>query len=96
MPQYALRIGPFPARNPATIKLTHYPFLGCEIEFASSVDQVVFPDAVKLLPISSADPHLNELLIKYCEEALDRGGPERTTLRSIVENAMAPLLRRPW
>jgi AraC-like DNA-binding protein len=67
-------------------------FLGCEIEFASSVDEVVFPEAVKLMPISSADPHLNELLIRYCEEALERRGPERTTLRSSVENAMAPLL----
>jgi len=86
---------------PSRIRVVHHrpktpaelrSFLGCEIEFASSVDEVVFPNAVKLLPISSADPHLNELLIKYCEEALDRRGPERTTLRSIVENAMAPLL----
>jgi AraC-like DNA-binding protein len=67
-------------------------FLGCEIEFASSVDEVVFPRAVKLMPISSADPHLNELLIRYCEEALEHRGLERTTLRSSVENAMAPLL----
>ena len=86
---------------PSRIRVVHHrpktpaelrSFLGCEIEFASTVDEVVFPDAVKLLPISSADPHLSELLIKYCEEALDRRGPERTTLRSIVENAMAPLL----
>jgi len=67
-------------------------FLGCEIEFASSVDEVVFPEAVKLMPIGSADPHLNELLIRYCEEALEHRGPERTSLRSSVENAMAPLL----
>jgi AraC-like DNA-binding protein len=67
-------------------------FLGCEIEFASSVDEVVFPRAVKLMPISSADPHLNELLIRYCEKALEHRGLERTTLRSSVENAMAPLL----
>ena len=86
---------------PSRIRVVHYrpkmpaelrSFLGCEIEFASTVDEVVFPGAVKLTPISSADPHLNQLLIKYCEEALDRRGPERTTLRSTVENAMAPLL----
>jgi AraC-like DNA-binding protein len=86
---------------PSRIRVVHHrpktpaelrSFLGCEIEFASTVDEVVFPDAVKLLSISSADPHLSELLIKYCEEALDRRGPERTTLRSIIENAMAPLL----
>jgi AraC-like DNA-binding protein len=67
-------------------------FLGCAIEFAASVDEVVFPGAVKLMSISSADPHLNELLIKYCEEALERRRSGPDTLRSSVENAMAPLL----
>ena len=45
-------------------------FLGCEIEFGSSADEVVFPAAVKLMPVVSADPYLNELLQKYFEEAL--------------------------
>jgi AraC-like DNA-binding protein len=76
------------SNTPAELK----SFLGCVIEFASSVDEVVFPGAVKLMPISSSDPYLNELLIKYCEEALERRRPERNTLRSSVENAMAPLL----
>jgi len=67
-------------------------FLGCEIEFASSLDEIVFPEAVKFMPISSADPHLNDLLLKYCEDAIEHRGAERTTLRSSVENAMAPLL----
>ena len=67
-------------------------FLGCEIEFSSNVDEIVFPEAVKRMPISSADPHLNELLLKYCEEALEHRGARRNTLRSSVENAMAPLL----
>jgi ActR/RegA family two-component response regulator len=67
-------------------------FLGCAIEFGASADEVVFPGAVKLLPISSADPHLKELLVKYCEEALEHRRPEPNTLRSSVENAMAPLL----
>ena len=56
------------------------------------MDEVVFPGAVKPIRISSADPYLNELLTRYCEQALDRREPERTTLRSSVENAMAPLL----
>jgi AraC-like DNA-binding protein len=67
-------------------------FLGCAIEFGASVDDIVFPGAVKLMPISGADPHLNELLVKYCEEALEHRRPELNTLRSSVENAMAPLL----
>jgi len=68
-------------------------FLGCEIEFGSSVDEVVFPAAVKLMPIVSADPYLNQLLTKYCEEALAHR-PESgvATLRSNVENEIATLL----
>lgn len=67
-------------------------FLGCEIEFGSSVDEVVFPAAVKLMPIVSADSYLNELLLKYFEEALAYRRPAATTLRSNVENAITPLL----
>jgi AraC-like DNA-binding protein len=67
-------------------------FLGCEIEFASSVDEVVFPEAVKSMAIGSADPHLDELLTRYCEEALEHRGLKLTTLRASVENAMAPML----
>jgi AraC-like DNA-binding protein len=67
-------------------------FLGCEIEFGSSVDEVVFPAAVKLMPIVSADPYLNELLLKYFEEALAHRPAHGATLRSNVENAITPLL----
>jgi AraC-like DNA-binding protein len=86
---------------PSRIRVIHHrnktpsalrSFLGCKIEFSSDMDEVVFPATVKLMPISTFDPYLNRLLIKYCEEALDRRGPERTTLRSSVENEMAPLL----
>jgi AraC-like DNA-binding protein len=67
-------------------------FLGCEIEFGSSVDEVVFPAAVKLMPVVSADPYLNELLQKYFEEALAHRPAQGATLRSSVENAITPLL----
>jgi hypothetical protein len=86
---------------PSRIRLVHHrkktpaefrSLLGCEIEFGSGVDELVFPGAATLMPIGSADSHLNELLIKYCEEALAHRAPARTTLRSSVENAMAPLL----
>jgi AraC-like DNA-binding protein len=87
---------------PSRISLAHHraktppevrSFLGCEIEFGSNVDEIAFPASVKLMPVVSADPHLNELLIKYCEETLaDRGPDRRTTLRSKVENAIAVLL----
>jgi AraC-like DNA-binding protein len=67
-------------------------FLGCEVEFDCSVDEVVFPAAVRLMPIVSADAHLNELLTTYCEEALAHRPAHGGTLRSSVENAIAPLL----
>jgi AraC-like DNA-binding protein len=67
-------------------------FLGCEIEFGSNVDELVFQDTVTLLPISSADPFLNELLTKYCDEALAHRELNHTNLRSSVENAIVPLL----
>jgi AraC-like DNA-binding protein len=67
-------------------------FLGCEVEFGAGVDEVVFPAAVKLMPIVSADPYLNQLLLKYCEEALAHRPSHGATLRSSVENAITPLL----
>jgi AraC-like DNA-binding protein len=67
-------------------------FLGCEIEFGSGVDEVVFPGALKLMPIVSADPYLNQLLLQYFEEALVHRPAKSATLRSNVENAITPLL----
>jgi AraC-like DNA-binding protein len=62
------------------------------IEVGASVDEVVFPAAVKLMPVVSADPYLNQLLEKYCEEALAHRPAHGATLRSSVENALTPLL----
>jgi AraC-like DNA-binding protein len=66
--------------------------LGCEIEFGSNVDEVVFPEGVKLMPIGSADAHLNKLLLKYCDEAVSHREANRSTLRLSLENVIAPLL----
>jgi AraC-like DNA-binding protein len=44
------------------------------------------------MPIVSADPYLNQLLLKYCEEALAHRPAHGATLRSSVENAITPLL----
>lgn len=86
---------------PSRIRVIHHrkkmpaefrSLLGCEIEFGSTVDEVVFPAAVKQMPVGSADTYLNELLIKYCDDAVAHREPGRLTLRSSVEKAMAPLL----
>ena len=86
---------------PSRIRVVHHrdktpadfrSFLGCEIEFGAAVDELVFPAAVKLMPLIGADPHLNKLLIKYSEEALAHRKTSVDTLRSSVENAISPLL----
>jgi AraC-like DNA-binding protein len=75
-------------RTPAEFR----SLFGCDVEFGAAADELIFPGAVALMPIVSADGHLNQLLLKYCEEALAYRGPAHASLRTSVENAMAPLL----
>jgi AraC-like DNA-binding protein len=68
-------------------------YLGCAIEFGASADEVVFSGDVGLMPVVGADMHLNNLLIRYCDEALTHRRNDRVaTLRLQVENAIVPLL----
>jgi AraC-like DNA-binding protein len=67
-------------------------FLGVEAEFGAAVDEMAFPREMKDLPVVSADPYLNELLVGYCEEALARRATRDGAVRAAVENAIAPLL----
>ena len=67
-------------------------FLRCNIEFGATIDEVVFPVPIADIPIVSADPYLNKLLIANCEETLSHRPMKRGQFRSAVENAIAPLL----
>jgi AraC-like DNA-binding protein len=68
-------------------------YLGCGIEFGARADEVVFPGEVRLMPVVGADMYLNNLLTRYCDEALQHRRHKGTaTLRLQVENAIAPLL----
>jgi AraC-like DNA-binding protein len=87
--------------QPVRVKLTHRrnedcaefnAFMGRDAEFAADLDEVAFPAAIKQVPLVSADPYLNELLISYCEEALSQRRSSAGTLRLSVENALVPLL----
>jgi hypothetical protein len=87
--------------EPSRVKLIHRragsfaefaAFLGCDIEFGATVDEVVFPLSVADMPVVSADLYLSKLLIANCEEALSRHRMKRGQFRSIVENAIAPVL----
>jgi len=66
-------------------------FFGGTVDFGAPVDELAF-NSVRDLPVVSADPYLNRLLIKYCEEALSRRPSNRGPFRLSVENEIVPLL----
>jgi AraC-like DNA-binding protein len=67
-------------------------FFGCEVRYDANADEAVFwPSSLKV-PIVGADPYLNKVLVKYCEEALAHRKPVRNALGPRVENAIATLL----
>jgi AraC-like DNA-binding protein len=67
-------------------------FFGRDVEFGAAIDEITFTADARELPVVSADPHLNKLLITYCEEAISRRSTCHSSFRSSVENAIAPLL----
>jgi AraC-like DNA-binding protein len=86
--------------SPQRVRLTHHrqdtgeiaSVLGCDVEFGTTVDEIAFPRTAKELPIASADPYLNDLLIAYCEEALAQHARRHLGLRAAIENTIVPLL----
>jgi len=86
---------------PTRIRLTHRlegvsseltEFFGAKVEFGATVDEVLFAPGVKDMPVVSADLYLNKILIKCCDEALERRPNKRAPFRASVENAIVPLL----
>jgi AraC-like DNA-binding protein len=87
--------------SPSCIKLTHRraavptevkAFFGCDVMFGNDVDQVVYEEPVAGLVLTNADPYLNLLLLKYCDEALSARSRSVKSWRTTVENAIVPLL----
>jgi AraC-like DNA-binding protein len=68
-------------------------YLGCSVEFGSQSDEITFNKTIWTIPLPGADPYLNALLRKYCDEArsLREGRPPRM-LQTSVENLIVPLL----
>ena len=64
----------------------------CNVAFESNVDEVVYPGLAKGMPTVNADPYLNSLLVRYCEEALSNRRVRSGAWRLKVENAIVPLL----
>jgi AraC-like DNA-binding protein len=77
-------------------------FFGCDVEFGATVDEIAFPPEVLRIENAAADPFLNRILIKSCEDALasraQRPGSPRPdslrpgSLRPDLENAIVPML----
>jgi AraC-like DNA-binding protein len=65
---------------------------GDDIKFGTAVDEVVFSGNLEQIPVLGADPHLNKLLVKYCDEALARRPRNVRSFQSSVQNAIVPLL----
>jgi len=66
-------------------------FMGCDVTFGADTDEVVFLRTAQQMPVLGADPVLNRLLIRYCEEARSHRAAGSTFWVG-VENAIAPLL----
>jgi len=67
-------------------------FFGCDVEFGAVNDEVIFPAFVASLPIVGSDNYLNDLLLRYAEEALADRPQLRASLRSAVERILPQLL----
>ena len=67
-------------------------FVGTKVEFGAGTDEFALNIDARALPLIHSDPHLNDLLLKYCEAAsADRRG-DMSQLRTRVENAIASVL----
>ena len=79
--------------HPGSERLAEYNrFFGCRTEFAAPYDAVVLRDECRGLPVVSADLHLSEILVRFCEETLTSRKQARGSFRVRVENVIAPLL----
>jgi AraC-like DNA-binding protein len=87
--------------SPKSIRLAHRraelptgigKVFGCDVVFGSNLDEVVYPRVADSMPIINADPFLNSLLVRYCEEALQKRRVGLGAWRLKVENTIVPLL----
>jgi AraC-like DNA-binding protein len=67
-------------------------FFGCGVEFGHKSDSLTFAADVKNLPIVSADPYLNDILIAAGDQVLAGRKNIHGSFRSDVEKAIVPLL----
>ncbi|HZC56418.1 MAG TPA: AraC family transcriptional regulator [Xanthobacteraceae bacterium] len=73
---------------PADLRL----YFGCQVRFSSKLDEIVYARRVLEMPVISADPFLNKLLERFCEEAIAGRRVRSSNWRTKIENAVAQLL----
>ena len=66
-------------------------YMGREVTFGATADEIGLIGTAPQMPVLGADPYLNRLLVRYCEEARSHR-VATSTFRVSVENAIAPLL----
>ena len=66
--------------------------LGCAVKTGATVDEIIFSRESGEYPIVTADPYLNRLCVRFCEETLARLGKKTSPLKVKVENVIAALL----
>ncbi len=67
-------------------------FFGMDVEFGADADEVVFPALVASLPVVRRDNYLNDLLLRYADEAVARLPRQHGPIHSAVEQAVPQLL----
>ncbi len=88
--------------KPSRVRIMHHrskrdgsrlaAYFGHDITFGARTDELTFDSGIYDIPVSSADPYLNELLVANCEQALSHRSANRGAFRAAIENAMVPLL----
>jgi AraC-like DNA-binding protein len=81
----------FAHRRPKEASVLEAYFAG-RVIFGAGVDKIIFGKKAGQLPVVRADPYLDEILLDYCEQALASRRTNSSSLRSRIENAIAPVL----
>jgi AraC-like DNA-binding protein len=85
---------------PEQVRLTHRrsdraelaALFACDIEFGAGADEIVFAPLARDIRIVNADPYLNSLLLRYCDEIIAQRRVKSGSWRTKVQNTIVPLL----